>query len=333
MSWINENKIPAAILGVTGLGAIGVGAMLFNAWSAAGSAQEEFDAVNASIATLRSAPLAPTPENLAAKQTLIQEYQKIVGNLSLVLYKLQPEDKPISNTDFQAKLKTKIAEIKKLGGNKLPAEFNLSFDQYTSELPKSDQVATELSTYLDSIDEVVKLLLASGINSMDMMERSELPSEKGLPDKPASSAKAKAKGIQSRQNQAPTAVNITDRRQLKVVVRADQAALQTVLSKLASPSDMPFFTVVRLLRIENESQEGPPRVATTSPSGDGLPPVTPTTPAPTSDSAATEAAEPKAVQPAPTDSRVVLGKETLRAYLEIDLVKFLNPQTVSAGSN
>lgn len=319
MSWINENKTSAAILGVTGLGVVGLGAMLFNAWSAAGTAQEEFDTVNTSIANLRSAPLAPTPENLAAKQTLVQDYQKIVGNLSLVLYKLQPEDKPISNTDFQAKLKSRIAEIKKLGGNKLPAEFNLAFDQYTSELPKSDQVASELSTYLDAVDEVMKLLLASGINSMDMLERSELPSEKGLPDKAAANASGKSKSSATRQSQAQPSVNITDRRQLKVVVRADQAALQTLLSKLASPSEMPFFTVVRLLRIENESQEGPPRVALTSPA------------IPQGDAASAEGA-PKAVQPAPVDSRVVLGKETLRAYLEIDLVKFLNPQTAASST-
>ena len=323
MSWINENKIPAAILGVTGLGALGLGALLFNAWSAAGSAQEEFDTVNTSIANLRSSELSPTPENLAAKQALVQDYQKIVGNLSLVLYKLQPEDKPISNTDFQAKLKNRIAEIKKLGGNKLPAEFNLSFDQYTSELPKSDQVASELSTYLDAIDEVVKLLLASGINSMLMLERSELPSEKGLPAKDANTSKAKSKNSLSKQA-APAAVNITDRRQLKVVVRADQSALQTLLSKLASPSDMPFFTVVRLLRIENESQEGPPRIAMNVPVS--LPKDGP------SDATTTEVVAAKAVQPAPVDSRVVLGKETLRAYLEIDLVKFLNPQTAAAGS-
>ena len=325
MSWINENKIPAAILGVTGLGALGLGALLFNAWSAAGSAQEEFDTVNTSIANLRSSELSPTTENLAAKQALVQDYQKIVGNLSLVLYKLQPEDKPISNTDFQAKLKSRIAEIKKLGGNKLPAEFNLSFDQYTSELPKSDQVASELSTYLDAIDEVVKLLLASGINSMDMLERSELTSEKGLPDKDANTSKSKSKNSLSKQA-APAAVNITDRRQLKVVVRADQSALQTLLSKLASPSDMPFFTVVRLLRIENESQEGPPRVAMSAPVS------APTTTEGNAGAAPTEVVAAKAVQPAPVDSRVVLGKETLRAYLEIDLVKFLNPQTAAVGS-
>jgi hypothetical protein len=325
MSWINENKIPAAILGVTGLGALGLGVLLFNAWSAAGSAQEEFDTVNTSIANLRGTELSPTPENLAAKQALVQDYQKIVGNLSLVLYKLQPEDKPISNTDFQAKLKSRIAEIKKLGGSKLPAEFNLSFDQYTSELPKSDQVASELSTYLDAIDEVVKLLLASGINSMDMLERSELPSEKGLPDKDASISKSKSKHSSSKQTSV-AAVNITDRRQLKVVVRADQSALQTLLSKLASPSDMPFFTVVRLLRIENESQEGPPRAAMSTPVS------APATTEGNAGAAPTEAVAAKAVQPAPVDSRVVLGKETLRAYLEIDLVKFLNPQTAALGS-
>lgn len=317
MSWINENKIPAVILGVTGLGAVGLGALLINAWSAAGSAQEEFDTVNTSIANLRSAELSPTVENLAAKQALVQDYQKIVGNLSLVLYKLQPEDKPISNTDFQAKLKNRIAEIKKLGGGRLPAEFNLSFDQYTNELPKSDQVASELSTYLDAVEEVVKLLLASGINSMDMLERSLLPSEKGLSDKDANAAKSKSKGSASRQSDGAT-VNITERRQLKVLVRADQAAVQTMLSKLASPSEMPFFTVVRLLRIENESQAGPPRTVISAPAS-----------TPTSDKP--EGSASNAVQPAQADSRVVLGKETLRAYLEIDLVKFLNPQTAAAG--
>jgi hypothetical protein len=54
------------------------------------------------------------------------------------------------------------------------------------------------------------------------------------------------------------------------------------------------------------------------------------TPAPAAPSASKPAAN--GVQPAPADSRVVLGKETLRAFLEIDLVKFLNPQTASAGA-
>jgi hypothetical protein len=336
MSWIQDNKLPAAILGVTGAGVIGLGVVLFNAWSAASAAQESFDATNISLANLKGAKLAPTPENLAAKQDLVKKYRDEVGRLTKVLYTLQPEDKPLTNAEFQAKLKAKIADSKKLGTGRLPAEFNLGFDQYTSELPKSDQVAAELSTYLDSVDEIVRMLLNSGVNSIDMLERSELPSEKGEPAKPQQNNKSKAKGNASR-NAAPAQLSITERRQVRIVVRTDQAALQTLMSKLASPSEMPFFTVVRLLRIENEAQVGPVRVAVAS--------ATPSLPIEGAASAADPSATPvpatpsgsakpaaNGVQPAPADSRVVLGKETLRAFLEIDLVKFLNPQTASAGA-
>ncbi len=321
MSWIQENKVPAAILGMTGAGVIGLGVVLFNTWSAATAAQEEFDTVNASLSTLKSARLAPTPENLAAKQAQVKAYSDAVGKLSLVLYKLQPEDKPITNTDFQAKLKTKIADIKKEGGNRLPAEFTLAFGEYIADLPKSDQVAAELSTYLDAVDEIVKMLLKSGVKSIDLLERAELPSEKGEPAKPQGNAKAKAKGPQSRAV-APAAVSITERRLVRAVIRTDQGALQTLMSKLASPSEMPFFTVVRLLRIENEVQEGPPRVAVVTPTEPPKPPGPDSPSKPAS----------VGVQPAAPDSRVVLGKETLRAFIEIDLVKFLNPQSAAASA-
>ena len=306
MSWIQENKIPAAILGVTGAGVVGLGVMLFNAWSTAGEAQEEYDAVNASLEALKSGTLSPTPEHLAAKQKLVKDYSDAVGKLSLVLYKLQPEDKPISNTDFQAKLKAKIAEIKKEGAARLPAEFNLAFDQYTNALPKSDQIAAQLSTYLDSVNEIVKVLLKSGVKSIDLLERSDLPSEKDEADKDSSNSADKS------------GVSITERRVVRVRIRTDQGPLQTLLSDLASPSEMPYFTVVRLLRVENEVQEGPPRVVAAAAK----------TPEPGPEGAKTTS---PGIQPAPADSRVVLGKETLRAYLEIDLVKFLNPQTAASA--
>lgn len=325
MSWIQENKVPAAILGLTGAGVVGLGVVLFNAWSAASAAQESYDAVNVSLANLKSAPLGPTPENLTQKQALVDAYKVAVGKLSTVLYKLQPEDKPITNTELQAKLKSMIAEIKKDGAGRLPAEFNLGFDQYTSELPKSDQVASELSTYLDSVDSIVRLFLKSGIKSIDLLERSALPSEKGDSEKPKSQAKAKAKGPQVRQ--APAPVSITDRRQVRIMVRADQAALQTLLSGLASPSEMPFFTVVRLLRIENEAQVGPPRSSGLAPTQE--PPIG-EPPAPGPDGAPKPA--PAGVQAASPDSFVVLGRETLRAYIEIDLVKFLNPQAQQSAA-
>lgn len=323
MSWIQENKVPAAILGLTGAGVVGLGVVLFNAWSAASAAQESYASVNVSLANLKSAPLGPTPENLSQKKALVDAYKVAVGNLSKVLYTLQPEDKPTTNTELKTKLVSMIAEIKKDGAGHLPAEFNLGFDQYISELPKSDQVAAELSTYLDSVDSIVRLFLKSGIKSIDLLERSALPSEKGEPEKPKQQVKSKAKGAQTRQ--APAPVSITDRRQVRIMLRADQAAIQTLLSGLASPSEMPFFTVVRLLRVENEAQIGPPRTGGLAPTQEA---GTPVPPGP--DGAAKPV--PTGIQPASPDSFVVLGRETLRAYIEIDLVKFLNPQAQQSSA-
>lgn len=322
MSWIQENKVPATILGLTGVGVIGLGSILFNAWSSAADAQGIYDATNVSIANLKSAPLGPTQDNLAQKQALVDGYKAAVGKLSTVLYKLQPEDKPTTTTELQAKLKARIADIKKDGSGRLPAEFNLGFDQYTNELPKSDQLASELSTYLDSVESIVRLALKSGIKSLDTLDRSPLVSEKGEPDKPKQTVKAKAKGVLTR-SPVPTTVAITERRQVRLVVRADQAAIQTLLSGLASPSEMPFFTVVRLLRIENEAQVGPPRAAT-SISAESNGSIVGEKPIVEADTSAKPTQN--STQPASPDSFVVLGRETLRAYLEIDLVKFLNPQ-------
>ena len=148
MSWIQDNKVPAAILGVTGAGVLGLGVMLFNAWSAATEAQETFDSINSSLANLNSANIAPTPENLAAKHAMVKEYIDSAGEMALVLYKLQPDPKPLSDTDFQAKVKARTLEVKKLGAGRLPADFNLTFDKYVDNLPKAsgkltaDQVAT-----------------------------------------------------------------------------------------------------------------------------------------------------------------------------------------------
>lgn len=327
MSWIQDNKVPAAILGLTGVGVAGLGFMLFNTWSAASTAQEEFDSVNISLANLKGASLAPTPENLAQKQALVQAYEASVGKLSKVLYTLQPEDKVISNTDFQAKLKTKIAEIKKDGSAILPAEFNLGFDQYTSELPKSDQVAAELSTYLDSVDQIVRVVMKSGVASLISMERSPLASEKGDASTTPAPRSTNVRGGQSRAAAAPAPVSITERRKVQIMIRADQSALQTFLSALASPSEMPYFTVARLVRVENEAQIGPARTASAD-----APPAPGATSDPNAATAPGDQAKPTPVgkQAAPADSQVVLGREMLRAYIEIDLVKFLNPQTAAS---
>ena len=336
MSWIQQNKVPAAIMGLSAAGAAGLGFMMFQSWQEHSSALEQFDNLNRGIQGLNSAVLAPTPQNLELKKGLVGELTTEAGKLSTVLTRLQGDVKPeaISDTGFQAKLKTRIAEVRNLAAGRmaLPAEFNLAFDRYNSELPKSNDEATELSGYLDAVESIVKSMVQSGVAQLDMISRSDLPPEKSPAPAP------KSKGGQP----APAAPQLVKRQTVTAVITTDQAALQILLSKLASPSEMPYFTVVRLVRIENERKEGPLRADV------GLHTITPPEGTEAADNAALIAVAPPvpapgganppekddtiaAVQPMNQDAVDVLGKEALKAYLEIDIISFQTTASAAPG--
>lgn len=318
MSWIQQNKLPAAILGVSAAGVAGLGFMLYSAYSSYDEKLAQYNTVNNSIASLKSATLAPTPENLAIKQGLVDEFTKASGDLSYLLNVMQKESvpKPITDTEFQATLKTTIAESRKVAaqhGLALPAVYNLTFDRYTSELPKSNEMATELSGYLDAVNTLVNVFAKSGVRQLDGLTRSDLESEKIVdPKKPA--AKPPVRPGQ------PVGAQLVQSRKVTANLTLDQAALQVLLSNLASPSEMKYFTVVRLIRIENERQLGPLRSE-----ADAAQAVAPATEgAPAAPAAEGQAPVTAATAPAPVDAVAVLGNERLRVYLEVDFVNFLS---------
>ncbi len=343
MDWMRENKLLAAIVGFSLAGAVALAVILFMSYASFGETLNNFDNVNGSLARLKGEKLAPTPENLEAKRKSVDDYRSAVDKLSVVLYGLQKEDSPISETDFQAKLKARIVDVKKQASDRrigLPAEFNLAFDKYTSTLPKSASVASELSNYLDAVNELSKMFIASGIASIDVLERSDLTSESDAPPPaapkptraPAPRPGARPNAAAANAAAAQPVETIVEKRQVRAIVTLDQAALQNIVNKLASPSEMPelpFFAVLRLLRIENSKQEGPlksevnlaaaPAVGAQQPAAGGVLPGPGGAPAANA-----------TVKPATPDSVAVLGKELLRAYLEIDLVKFIKPAETAA---
>jgi hypothetical protein len=345
MDWIRENKTLASIMGVF-LAIAGVLAFfVFNAWSTFGESNDRFLAANNALATMKSANLYPSPDNLEKKKSAVEDYEKKVTTLSKVLLSLQPSVEPITETDFQAKLKAKIAEVRNISGKptKLPGESSLGFADYTSSLPKSAAIAQELSEYVDATEAVVRAFIEAGVESVDSFERSLLASEKGEPNAAPSAPTASPKGgkggnVGKSMISTKAVAKMVQRRTLTFTLTCEQGPLQKVLNRLASPSQMPYFTAVRLLRVENEKNEGPLRAAVTLelnkqksssidssaaelPEGgvvigaDGLP-------VPAAESA------PKVTGPAKPstkDAVSVMGQEKLKVYLEIDLIKFIDP--------
>ena len=310
MDWIRENKPLAAILGVIIVGSLALGYLLFDAWSSYTETKEAYLGLGNQVAALKGARLAPTEENLKNKQAMVDEYAKLVNTLGKTVLILQPKAEPISDIAFQEKLKAKISDVRKAvqgSGLQLPPEFSFGFDEYTRNLPKSGAAAAELSGYLDAMDELVKLFMKCSVKSVESLERSKLPIE--------TQTAATAQGNNNAGMQAQPAAGILEKRQVSVVLVLDQGPLQLLVSRLSSPTDMPYFTSLRLLRIENQRADGPLRAEVKLPAPP--PPV-----AAKAEEAATDEIKPP--PPAQPDAVSVFGEELLKVRLEIDLVKFLD---------
>ncbi len=312
MDWIRENKPLAAILGVIVVGSLALGYLLFDAWSVYAETKEGYLGLGNQVAGLKGARLAPTEENLQAKKASVEEYANLVNTLGKTVLILQPKVAPINDIEFQDKLKAKISEIRKTSVQakmQLPAEFAFGFDDYTHTLPKSAAEATELSGYLDSVNELTKLFMKCGVQSLDLLERSKLPVE-------AASASA-TQGNKNAGMQGQATAGILEKRQISVVLTLDQGPLQLLISRLTSPSDMPYFTSLRLLRVENQRQDGPLTSEVRLPVEEAKPEgAVKTEEAPTD--------EIKPPPPAFVDAIPVFGNELLKVRLEIDLIKFLD---------
>ncbi len=314
MNWIRENKKLATIVGIMITGAIGLGAYLYMSYSAFSTAKEEYNNVGSAVTSLQSAKIYPNEENNTLLGKKVSEYQDEVEKLRGVLLHLQQPFKPLSETEFQTRLKEKATAIRQkaeAAGLTLPADFALGFNEYTATLPKSASIAAELGVHLDVIDKIITTLIESGAKSLDSLERTKPEIEKGAPTLPVP---ASGKPVTAALN---TTEPVMDRYPIKLSFTTDQAPLQNLMNVLSNPNPnvMPHFTVVRLLSIENEKNEGPLKSdIKVASEASGTVPATPTE---------VIAAKPDAV--------TIMGEELLKVYLEVDYMRFRD--SAAKGAN
>lgn len=345
MDWIREHKKLATIVGIFAAGALALGALLFTSNSGYAESLDTFTSMAGKVAMMEKAPLYPNEENVSALDEKVTAFENEVSKLGGVLLKLQTPVAPITDTDFQAKLKQRIAEIKTqatTSNTQLPKDFAFGFDVYTQSLPRSPEAARELGDFFNAVDAVVVAAMDSGVRSIDSLSRSDLAVEKDAPPppKPAPVKKestfGKKKGASAKKVVTPPKeiAQVVERRQLKLAFTADQKALQTLTNTLSSASKMPHYTVLRIVRIENERQTGPMRSALSTGEGPvgGKPSSAPVTsldtPVPPTDGAPPPPPKAEVIEapkPAPADATAVLGGELLKVFFEIDLVRFVEP--------
>jgi len=330
MNWIQDNKFLTGWLAVTLLGILGLGFLLLQARGQYNTAYAQFDSGRKQVLGLESKPLYPSAENVELKGEVIDEYEAAVNDLHTQLAQFQRPLRPVEQTAFQAKLKNRIQQLSREAAKKsvkLPEDFAFGMLRYVNTLPPIE-ACPMLDYQLDSIFSLTSSLVSHQVDSIESIERKLIPGEKGAPEK--SAPEPPKRGAKA----APEPV--LERFPVEIVCATGPEPLRLFLNDVSNPSPGSPFHIVRMMRVANEQQLGPPKVSSNStivPDFVPEPDLEVTSPDDAAVAQGEEDAESigfegedldfegsSAVDP--IDARFILGEEKVEVYMKIELLRF-----------
>lgn len=303
----------------------GTGFYAFSNFSKYQEALSSWDAKVSTIESLEKRVPYPNEENAKAVEELVGAYRASVASLSETLKSFQrPLNTTLANTEFQQRVKKRVEDFRAFAqenGFEIVTEngFHLGFDAYAEVVP-TQELVPELDYELEAIDYLLRKLVASGSKTMTSFERDPIPGEPGGPEK-------RAEGV-------------VQKYPVRIRFQGSHDVLQTFINDLAN--DREFFYVVRVLKVQNENEEGPLKL--TAEDGTSFArfenPITKEIASPEllnewrADGATEADVEEKAKAAgfikADQDARVLMGQEKMNVFLVVDISRFLSPEEQEA---
>lgn len=330
MSKGKSNSFLPGYFAVLGLGALGLGYLAWSASSSADDAQASYQSTKDSLDSMQRGTIFPNAENEAKKKKLVDALASKVKTLVDGVSKFQSPINPAETGEsFQKKLVATDTAIKEAAkGRKitLAEKFSIGFDKYADSFA-SAQAAPKLAAELDAVAFLLNTAMASGVNSIDSFTRAELDIEKAAPPadptpKPGTRPAAPNPPKPNPQRPAATAKGapvveeskVLDRQPMNLVVTGSNIAITQLLSNLANvkPGDSGahFFTI-RMLRVENSMKNGPDKSVTVT---------------------MEEKEDPETKITVKRDAKYILGDEKVTLFLDLDLVRFVDPASETAAA-
>jgi hypothetical protein len=315
--------------------ALFIGGSAFYAFSGYSKYSEAMGSWDVKVRTIESLerkvpyPSEGNAEALAGKK---DEFEKAVLELFESLEAFQrPLDAQLANTVFQGNVKQRVQsfrEYAKTEGMELlddPQAFQLGFDSYATDIPKPELVPY-LDYELEAIDKLLRQLVDTDTEALLTFERDPIPGEEGGAERQESS--------------------VVHKYPIRLRIRAKHDSFQSFINQMAN--DKEFFYILRVLKVKNESPEGPIKLISEDGSTD-LPTYInletkevasyaqlvewgyPDTPAADIAPIARE----EGFELNKLDARVLMGEERLNVFMVIDIVRFVSPeeQAKSADSD
>ncbi len=105
----------------------------------------------------------------------------------------------------------------------------------------------------------------------------------------------------------------------------DQGPFQNIVNTLCHPGKMPYFLVLRQLRVENTRMDGPTKAEVEQKRNSSLQAASNPNAPPPNPTEAPKAGAPELIlppKPAPPDAFEIMGGELLKVYMEVDYIRF-----------
>jgi len=297
MNWYRENRWLGNFLIAFGVATLLAIWFLFHAKAAFGDALTEFNAAATERSHLEHLNPFPNEENFRKTRAELDNYSATLNKLKDELSAQTLPIAPLAPNEFQSRLRRAIlSTIEKARRNrvKLPENFHLGFDEFTTALPGSAATAALLGQELGQVELLIGTMIDAQVDAITNIKRGTLPPE----TVPVQFGPATSPPAAQRSGPANVAPAVVERSMVDLTFTSSPSAIRKVLNQIAS-SERQFF-IVRTLYVRNEQPKGPSREQT----------------------GATKAAETTAAGNPTSAIKFIVGNEHVETTARIEMIGF-----------
>jgi hypothetical protein len=253
MNFFRENPFWGAFIAIAG-GALLVSlGLLWWTKSSFEDAMARYRESAAEQTRLESGNPYPNQANVAKMKTYLDEYKSALEKLKAELKTHMLPEAPLAPNEFQTRLRQAISAVAENARShrvKLPANFNLGFDEFVSALPSPDD-APALGQELAQIQLLLNTIIEARVDAITAFRR--------VPQSGAASAASPAAAATPPRGpqKPPPGPKSIEQRTVEVSLSASPSVGRKVINQISTASDQ--FFIVRALYIKNQKDKGPAR--------------------------------------------------------------------------
>jgi hypothetical protein len=189
MNWFGQNRWLGTFLVVFGIATIAAVCFLFSAKSSSNEALARFQESSNEKNRLERLDPFPNEANHRKMKLHLENYSTTLNKMKEELKARVPSPPPLAPNEFQSHLRQSmiaVAERARTNRVKLPNNFALGFEEYTTALPTTT-AAPLLGQELTQIESLMNLLIEARVDGITAFTRKPLSDERGAAATPTPS--------------------------------------------------------------------------------------------------------------------------------------------------